>query len=39
MYACGQAMGRIKDKPHVEDLVKTIVLEAAEVRERFAQMY
>jgi nitronate monooxygenase len=39
MFPAGQAIGRITDKPHVEDLVKTIVLEAAEVRERFIRMH
>ena len=39
MFPAGQAVGRIRDKPHVADLMNRIVVEAAEVRERFVQMH
>jgi nitronate monooxygenase len=39
MFPCGQVIGRIRDKPSVAELVKSIVEEAMAVEKRFARMH
>jgi hypothetical protein len=38
MYPGGQVVGRIHDVPSIPDLVKRIVEEARETKERIAQL-